>query len=103
MASSSKQQWASNFTTIRMVVALILCLLFLGDISYSGEAAAKWITDGAVSSREIINYECTSEGICVDDEDCNILCRAKKYSGGICDPSDPSGDDWPLGICCCLS
>ncbi|RZC62523.1 hypothetical protein C5167_024265 [Papaver somniferum] len=97
MTSFSKQQWASNFTTIRVIVALILCLLLLGSISYSVEASTGRITDGAVSSREVINFECTSEGNCVDDKDCTILCRSKKYSNGVCDPSYEA----PLGVCCC--
>ncbi|KAI3960301.1 hypothetical protein MKW98_017025 [Papaver atlanticum] len=70
-----------------MVVVLILCLLLLGD--------------GEVSAREVLNYECTVEGRCVDDQDCTILCRSKKYSGGICDPNER--DKEPLGLCCCLN
>ncbi|KAI3859809.1 hypothetical protein MKX03_013684 [Papaver bracteatum] len=103
MASLSKKQWVSNFTTVRMIVALILCFLILGGVSYSVEAAAGRINDGAVATREVINYKCTTviEGRCVDDQDCTTLCRSEKYSGGICEPNDR--DEEPLGLCCCLN
>ncbi|KAI3960199.1 hypothetical protein MKW98_016923 [Papaver atlanticum] len=100
MTSLSKKQWVCNFTTIRMVVALILCLLLLGGVSYSIEAAAGRIN---IATREVINYKCTTviEGRCVDDQDCTTLCRLEKYLSGICEPNDK--DEEPLGLCCCLN
>ncbi|KAI3965725.1 hypothetical protein MKX01_010682 [Papaver californicum] len=81
MDSSSKQQMVSNFAITRIVVALILCLLFVGVFSYSVEAAGR-INKGYLDCHTVI------EGRCVDDQDCTSLCKSKKYSDGKCYPND---------------
>ncbi|KAI3963003.1 hypothetical protein MKW92_021347 [Papaver armeniacum] len=103
MSNSLKQQRRSNFTYIHVVVALVLCLLFMCGVSYSVEAVAGRSNDGEVAEQKVVNHECTTviEGLCVDDQDCITNCKSKKYSGGICEPNDI--DEQPFGICCCLN
>ncbi|MCL7021923.1 hypothetical protein MKW94_012623 [Papaver nudicaule] len=93
----------SNFTTIRMVLALSLCLLLQGGSSYLVEAASGRINDREVAALEVIGHGCPTivGGRCVNDHTCSIRCISQKYSGGLCLPNDI--DKKPLGICCCLN
>ncbi|MCL7021598.1 hypothetical protein MKW94_013258 [Papaver nudicaule] len=74
MSISSKQKMMPNYTCTQMIPALILCLLLLGEISYSVKAAG----------RVHIGYG-----------DCSDFCISKKYYSGICVPNKM--DQGPLG------
>ncbi|MCL7025288.1 hypothetical protein MKW94_000405 [Papaver nudicaule] len=107
MGGFSKKQLVSSFTTMHIVIALVICLVILGGFSYSVEASAGRINDGKVAIGKVIESldhgTCTTviEGRCQDHQECTTLCRSKKYSGGKCLPNDI--DKESIGICCCLN
>ncbi|KAI3946546.1 hypothetical protein MKW92_012419 [Papaver armeniacum] len=79
-----------TLTSTQMVLSLILCLLLLGDSSYSVEAARR-INDVEVATTSIrADYTCTS----VIDGRC--------YSSGYCEPGMSIMWERKPFICCCL-
>ncbi|KAI3973253.1 hypothetical protein MKW92_001493 [Papaver armeniacum] len=92
-----------TLTWTQMVLSLTLCLLLLGDSSYSVEAAGR-INDVEIATTDIrVDYTCTSviDGRCRTHQDCITHCKSKGYSDGYCEPGMGIMERKPF-ICCCL-